>query len=167
MSNEKHIHPEGIPGFEYTDFLGDKIFLYPYFSMYVDNSNLFVGFEHYDEEWKCWEPYCDATVNITGLPYLFSTIDTNDNGNKILDFLETNGFGERFGQSIPSGYCMYPVFLFNEDKIKEIDPNFYEEYAKAHGREPKESFKNKVANAKIKATESSSAVKDKDKYREK
>ena len=38
----------------------------------------------------------------------------------MLDFLEKNGFGHRTGQGIPSGYCVFPVFEFNADKIKSV-----------------------------------------------
>lgn len=151
MSNEKRIHPEGKPGFEYTDSFGDPYVLYPKFGMYSANNNLFLGFDYFDTEWNSWDSYCDATVNIKGLPFLYTVIDTNNNGDKMVDFLEKNGFGERTGHLIPSGYCMFPVFKLNEDKIKEIDSNFYEEYAKAHGREPKVSLKEKLENAKMRA----------------
>lgn len=151
MENKENRLPDMRPGFEYTDSFGDNYILYPEFSMYTNNKNLFLGFEYYDSEWEDIDSYCDATVNIFKLPFLHSAIDTNNNGDKIIDFLERNGFGERTGQFIPSGYCMFPVFKFNEEKIKELDPDFFEDYAKANGIKTKESLDEKVKNAKNKA----------------
>lgn len=137
MANENKNEPFVDVSFDYTDSYGDVEKLYPTFSMYRDFDTLYLGFYFYNEdedpEFSGMEPYCTATVNLRPLPFLHSAIDTNNNGIKMLDFLEKNGFGHRTGQGIPSGYCVFPVFEFNADKIKELDPNFYEFYAKTHG----------------------------------
>lgn len=120
-------------GYSYVDSFGDEIILYPRLNMYVEGNSLYLGFDSFDSEAGDMEPYCDATVNIVALPYLHSCIDTNNNGDKMLDFLVRNGFGEPLGLRIPSGFCRYPVFRFNEEKLREIDPVVLAAYAKAHG----------------------------------
>ncbi len=58
--------------------------------------------------------YMDVTVNLpdcnrrAGCQF----IDTNNNGEDILDWLEENGFGKRTGNCGRSGYCAYPEFNF-------------------------------------------------------
>ena len=113
--------------------------VYPYLSMYLDNNNLFMGLDFYDENEQMFAPFGDVTVNVGQCPYLCSAIDTNNNGNKILDFLEQNGFGQKTGSHIPSGFCLFPVFRFHADRIQKIDPEVYQEYAKAYGYSPEKA----------------------------
>lgn len=59
------------------------------------------------------EYYSDVTVNLdsersAGCQF----IDTNNNGDQILDWLEENKFGERTGRTGKSGFCTYPEFNF-------------------------------------------------------
>lgn len=121
----------------YTDFFGDDNQVYFRLNHYTQNNNLYLGLLKYDAEFDMMTPYCDVTVNIGALPYLESAIDTNNNGRKMLDFLEKNGFGKATGLELPSGFCWFPVFRFNEDKLREIDPETFAEYAKAHGMDRK------------------------------
>lgn len=156
MENEQN-KPYSDVGFDYTDSYGDIEKLYPEFSMYRDDDNLYLGFYFYyddpDPDFSGMEPYCTATVNLYPLPFLHSAIDTNNNGQKMLDFLEKNGFGQRTGQVIPSGYCVFPVFKFNEEKIKELDPVFYKHYAETHGIETEraDNIDSKIQNASDKS----------------
>ena len=120
-------------GYIYKDFLGDDNTLYPKLNFYLSNNNLYLGFDSYDPELNAMEPYCDATVNIDTLPYLEACIDTNNNGTKMIDFLVANGFGEPTGRMLPSGFCWFPVFRFHESKLREIDPDTFVAYEKAHG----------------------------------
>jgi len=161
MGNED-IKPYVDVGFDYTDSYGDVEKLYPEFNMYVDDKNLYLGFYYFyedsDPEFSVMDHYCTATVNLYELPFLQSTIDTNNNGMKMVDFLEANGFGRRTGQVIPSGFCVFPVFEFNAEKIKELDSDFFERYAKAHGIEietldSKIQKANEKSNEKLKFTE--------------
>lgn len=119
----------------YIDFCGDANLVFPRLNFYVDNDNLYLGLVSEDLEWGGLAPYCDVTVNIDRLPYLHSCIDTNNNGEKIIEFLEKNGFGEDTGMHMFSGFCLYPVFRFNEEKLREIDPEMFDAYAKAHGKD--------------------------------
>ena len=112
-------------GYEYNALYGKET-LYPYLGLYR-NGNICLGFSYcnkYDE----LADFCRATVNITDLPYLYAAIDTNNNGAKMVDFLVKNKFGTLTGNHIPSGYCVYPVIKFNEQRLKEIDPIIFEKY---------------------------------------
>lgn len=120
--------------YEYESEYG-KVQLRPWINSYANNGNLAVGFDWLDDEVGDWQPFCYATVNLMPLPYLESAIDTNDNGNRFLDFLEEKGFGQRTGMVIPSGFCMFPVFRFNEERIREIDPEFFRGYQMVYGVE--------------------------------
>lgn len=123
----------GKRSYTYEDSYGDKNAVYPKLNFYLSDNNLYLGLSEYDTEFDYLEHYCDVTVNIDTLPYLHAAIDTNNNGTKIVDFLIKNGFGEPTGGMIPSGFCWFPVFKFNEDKLREIDPETFAAYAKAQG----------------------------------
>lgn len=132
---------------------------------YADNNNLYVGVEEYDKEYSYWSPFCDLTVNVGALPFLESAIDVTYSGQEKVNFLVENGFGELTGEKILSGFVYFPVFRFNAEKLKEIDPEFFGEYAKAHGREADvaPSLNDKIKNAEIvrgDASEKGSVVKD-------
>lgn len=151
--NFKHNAPEkaddqtpSLAPMTYIDFCGDANLVFPRLNFYVDNDNLYLGLVSEDLEWGGLEPYCDVTVNIDPLPYLHSCIDTNNNGAKMIAFLEQNGFGEDTGMHMFSGFCLYPVFRFNEDKLREIDPEMFDAYAKAHGKD-KPSLATQISGA--------------------
>jgi len=139
---------ENIKTYEYESDFGTYQ-LHPWISTYANNGNLAMGFDHFDEEYQCWDSFCYATVNVIPLGYLQSCIDTNDNGMKFLDFLEKNGFGQRMDIAIPSGWCMYPVFRFNEDRLKEINPEAFAEYQKGYGKD-KQPLAEKISKAEAK-----------------
>ena len=144
MSNE-------IKRMDYTDSYGDLIKVTPVLNMYRDNDNLYVGLTSYDEDLEAEDNYCDLTVNVYKLPYLHSAIDTTYSGEAKLKFLQEQGFGELTGNSLRSGFCTYPVFRFNEDKLREIDPETFKAYAKAHNvsldaKEPLDAKINKAKN---------------------
>ena len=117
----------------YIDFNGDANLVFPRLNFYLADNNLYLGLLSEDLEWGGLEPYSDVTVNIDPLPYLHSCIDTNNNSQEIIEFLEKNGFGEDTGRHMFSGFCLYPIFRFNEEKLREIDPETFAAYAKAHG----------------------------------
>jgi len=136
-------------GYIYTDSYGDDNTLYPKLNFYLSDNNIYLGFDYYDPELDAIEPYCDATVNIDALPYLEACIDTNNNGQKMVDFLVKNGFGEPTGHMVPSGFCVYPVFRFHESKLREIDPDTFAAYAKVHGMD-KPSLDTAISSAQRK-----------------
>lgn len=110
---------------------------------YIENDNLYLAMGAFDEDLQGLDHFADITVNVGALPYLQSAIDTNNNGDKIMDFLQENGFGTPTGRTIRSGFCSFPVFKFNPDKLMEILPQQFKEYSLAHGVNP-ETMKNPI-----------------------
>lgn len=79
-----------------------------------------------------FEPYCDITKNIPdgGRSVGCQFIDTNNNDDDILDWLERNKFGIRTGKVIERGFsCKYPEFNFykgkNFHRYKKLTEEFY------------------------------------------
>lgn len=67
-------------------------------------------------------PYAVITKNLSG--EILSNkncahIDINNNGIKILDWLEKNGFGKITGEQAQSGFCVYPEFEFDSIMIEK------------------------------------------------
>lgn len=135
--------------FEYPSTYGGTYLVQPFVKLYANNDNLSVSLLSYDKEGDYWAPFCSVTTNIEKLPYLYAAIDTNDNGPQLIAFLEKHGFGENVGLSLHSGFCDYPVFRFNEEKLREVDPKGFEKYAKAHGKD-KTKLADQIAVAKAK-----------------
>ena len=136
--------------YEYNAEYGGHYTVRPKIGIYASNDNLCVHFEFLDEESGFWEPYGYATVNTSPLGFMEAAIDTNDNGNEILKFLETNGFGKLTPFCVHSGFCTFPIFRFNEEKIKQIDPKVFSEYAKPFGLE-KQPLDKQISDAGSKA----------------
>ena len=116
---------------EYHPPYGGTELVEPYLDVYQENNNLYVGLAYLDPEYGK-QPYADVTVNVGRLPYLHAAIDTNNNGEKIVDFLTENGFGALTDQVMLSGYCEYPVFKFSEEALGKISPRVFGEYQKAN-----------------------------------
>jgi len=125
---------------------GETYSLAPKLNMYADNDNLYLGFDCFDKQDESIGPFCSATINIIPLAYLEAVIDTNNNGNTLLDFLEENGFGQRTPFAVQSGFCVYPIFRFDEDRMKEIDPKVFAEYQKTFGLD-KASLESQIQSA--------------------
>ena len=83
---------------------------------YAENGNLYVGmitnYEGYPEPWS------NLTVNLS-VPCKpnCAYIDTNNNGSEIINWLESNGLGEKTGRVNFSGWCSYPEFEFNMEAL--------------------------------------------------
>lgn len=107
----------------------------PKISTYVNNDNLYVGFDFYDPDFGGIDHFADITVNVQRLPYLQCAINTNLNGQQIVNFLLKNDFGYFTGGSQNSGFCSFPVFEFKEERLRQIDSETFEAYAKAHEKE--------------------------------
>lgn len=136
--------------YEYATEYGGQYTLRPKIGIYAANDNLCVHFEFLDKESGFWEPYGYATVNTISLPFMEAAIDTNNNGTEILNFLEANGFGQITPFCVQSGFCTFPVFRFNEEKIKQIDPKIFSEYAKVFGLD-KQPLEHQISDANTKA----------------
>lgn len=134
-------------GFNYKSLYSEYL-VFPKISIYSNNNNIYMGFDYYDDEFEGKAPYCNVTVNIGKLPYLHAAIDTNNNGDNIIKFLEDNGFGEMTGKYVSSGFCDFPIIKFNEEILFKIDPFVMEEYSKYN----KESLKDQINNSEKEST---------------
>lgn len=117
----------------------ESITVFPTMDMYRNNNNLYLGLDYWDQELEIRDSWCDLTVNVGNLPYLHSAIDTDLSGEDKIRFLIENGFAEDTGKTLLSGFCTFPVFRFREDKLRELNPEVFAAYAKAHGREKEEN----------------------------
>ena len=60
------------------------------------------------------EPWSMLTVNLSvTLPEGYAYVDTNNNGDEILDWIIENELGELTGELGYSGFCIYPLVKFN------------------------------------------------------
>ena len=83
---------------------------------YALNGNLFVGLISHEAGYP--EPWGDLTVcfDIKCKPNC-AFIDTNNNGNDIIDWLIAHKLGKLTGDMELSGFCMYPEFEFDMDEL--------------------------------------------------
>lgn len=120
--------------FEYCDAYGDKYYISFHMDMYDSNSNLYLGMLYYDPVLKGMDFYGDVTVNTISMPYLYGTVDTNNNSRNIEQFLIDAGIGKATGKYVQSGFCRFPVFKFSEEFLEKMMPEQMREYKKAYGK---------------------------------
>lgn len=87
---------------------------------YLDNGSLYVGLLTNEEGYP--EPWQNLTVNLDASRWCkpnCAYIDTNNNGDEIIDWLEKNGLGHETGRIAASGWCFYPEFEFNMEALKK------------------------------------------------
>ena len=85
---------------------------------YANNGSLYVGLVTNEEGYP--EPWSNLTVNLDRSCLCkpnCAFIDTNNNGDEIIDWLEENGFGKETGRVEFSGWCCYPEFKFNMEVL--------------------------------------------------
>lgn len=83
---------------------------------YLENGNLYVGLISNDNGY--YEPWQNLTVNLSvKCQDNCAFIDTNNNDDDILEWLEENNLGHCTGNMMPSGWCVYPEFEFNMDEL--------------------------------------------------
>ena len=86
-------------------------------SEYRNNGSLAIQLIDVEE----YEPFASLTVNINekGADKETAYVDVN-NCPWATKFIEDNELGEFTGKYGRSGFCVYPLFKFNLDKIKEV-----------------------------------------------
>ncbi len=90
-------------------------------STYMDNDSLYVGLTKEEDGFS--EFYADVTVNLsTPVPPYCAFVDTN-NRPEVEEFLVKNEIAQSMGLEQISGYCKYPLYMFNEQKLREFCPN--------------------------------------------
>ena len=98
------------------DFDGGYVDVEIVASRYEYYNNLCISFETTDTH----ETYSTITTNIKALPYNQAAIDVN-NHPEAIEIIETNGLGVDTGKSVKSGFCTYPIYEFDMDKLPEED----------------------------------------------
>lgn len=83
---------------------------------YAENGNLYVGLITHEEGYP--EPWQNLTVNLSRrCEDNRAFIDTNNNGNAIVNWLLENNLGHLTGRMANSGFCTYPEFEFNMETL--------------------------------------------------
>ena len=89
-----------------------------YLDNYAENDNLYVGLITTEDGYA--EPWSDLTVNLGDkLPANCAYIDTNNNGQQIVEWLMKNNLGKPTGRYGFSGFCSYPLFEFDMDELSK------------------------------------------------
>ena len=79
---------------------------------YAENGNLYVGMITHADGYP--EPYSDLTVNLSvKCDKNCAFIDTNNNGDRIVEWLITNKLATLTGRIQQSGFCVYPEMKFD------------------------------------------------------
>ena len=108
---------------------------------YVDNNSLYVGMTTAEDGFP--EPYGDVTVNLlSSVPPYCAFVDTN-NMPELEDFLVKNGIAEFTGLMQKSGYCSYPLYQFNVEKMRRLCPDGMAAYEQVNGLDKKPEKKEK------------------------
>lgn len=103
---------------------------------YANNRCIYIGLT--TGRGESLQIYADVTVNLAGkAPDYCGYLNTN-NTSELKEFIETNGIGEFTGLTKQSGFCEYPLYLFQVDKLRELCPNGMLVYEKGIGKEKKE-----------------------------
>lgn len=92
-------------------------------SHYVDNGNIAISLSCIDEDGDEL-PYIYLSVNLREkLPAYYAYVNTN-NAPGAIEFIEKNGLGEFTGRYGYSGYCSYPLYKFDKQKLYEYSTFF-------------------------------------------
>ena len=88
---------------------------------YMNNNGLYLGLMGREDDY--FEPYGDISVNLgTKAPDYCAYVDLN-NMPELEKFIEENDLGEFTGLTQRSGFCEYPLYMFNVDKLRELCPD--------------------------------------------
>ena len=86
-------------------------------AMYGENRNLAI--KMYSNDAGYMEPWSTLTVNLSvKLPPDCAYIDTNNNGDEVIDWIIKNKLGTPTGEVRRSGYCVYPMVKFDLNKFE-------------------------------------------------
>lgn len=98
---------------------------------YLNNGCMYIGLT---EQGEYPEPYGDLTVNLAGkAPDYCGYVDLN-NMPELEKFIADNKLGEFTGLVQRSGFCEYPLYLFNAEKLRELCPDGMQAYETSIGR---------------------------------
>lgn len=122
---------------EIVDSYGDTVVVEPELGLYtaydfVENKmpNLGIQFYSYDED-GYREPYATLTVNFGEFLGVKDCAYVDTNNNSFTDQLLAMGFCQDTGLNKQSGFCTYPLWKFDSEFLKSIDPEgLYDVYEK-------------------------------------
>lgn len=108
---------------------------------YGNNNSLYVGMTTVEDGFP--EPYGDVTVNLlSSVPPYCAFVDTN-NMPELEEFLVKNGIAGFTGLMQKSGYCSYPLYQFNAEKMRGLCPDGMAAYEQENGLVKKPEKKEK------------------------
>lgn len=99
------------------DYYGEDYLLAPKIRTYQNNGRLAIFLYGEDDEW-----FCDITVNLPGNQLSDSNkknlafVDVNNNP-WLPEYIEKYALGKPTGHSGTSGYCTYPEYEFDLEKL--------------------------------------------------
>lgn len=100
---------------------------------YVNNGCLYIGLNEQSGDYP--EPYGDMTVNLDGkAPDYCGYVDLN-NMPELEKFIEDNKIGEFTGLMKQSGFCQYPLYLFDPERLRELCPDGMAMYEHSIGKD--------------------------------
>lgn len=103
--------------YKYKNILDEVIELVPVVASYSNNDNLAI--QLFCKEEGFFEPYATLTVNIHELKDKTEAYVNINNNPNILNWITTNGIAVPTGETAISGYCEYPLYKFNLDKLNK------------------------------------------------
>lgn len=108
---------------------------------YLNNGCMYIGLV---EQGEYPEPYGDLTVNLVGkAPDYCGFVDLN-NMPELEKFIEENKLGEFTGLTQRSGFCEYPLYLFNAERLRELCPDGMQVYETSIGKGREEKVMEKA-----------------------
>lgn len=94
---------------------------------YMNNNRLYIGLNEGPDM------FANLTVNIDApCPEYCAYVDAN-NLSKAEEFINDNELGEFSGFTAVSGYHEYPLYTFDPDRLREIDPDGMRCYEQING----------------------------------
>jgi len=127
-------------GLELVNRFGKPIQVGLEISQYVNNGCIYIGLVIFEDGHP--EPYANLTVNLReGAPDFCGYIDTN-NMPQLENFLVKHDLGYFTGLTQKSGFCTYPLYAFNVERLRKLCPEGMAAYeaqidaVKQHTRKP-------------------------------
>lgn len=111
--------------FQFPTFRGHTSTVTVRVNSYLHNKNLYVGLTLHEDGYP--EPFGDMSVNIDDLPPFSAALDTN-NLPHVAEFVEREGLAKPTGINLSSGYCQYPVYQFDPEALRALDPGGCAQY---------------------------------------
>lgn len=101
------------------DAFGDMVEVKLTKEAYSNNGSLAIILWSYNPEFEDHEEYATLTVNFGMTSSDHAFLDTNNLPNAE-EFVIDNELGEHTGQFNHSGYCTYPLYKFDIEKLEKI-----------------------------------------------